>query len=207
MAQPVGYKPKDSEKSSCDKQTQRRNLPNKIAMSWESASRLEDSLSPASYEGANNALSSCKPIILRGLRSNMNPRELKGKWYRCGASKENQDFKKCLTKTCVLLSQTKLLQTDKRWEQGEQEPENKTNDFEVGLESVLTVLTEADWRDLIPEIFQGHRPKGGLNVHGEDGNIPCEGYIDKSLRPPRQPYRTGPEPGFEPANGKCRNYL
>ncbi|CAG0903096.1 unnamed protein product [Cyprideis torosa] len=33
------------------------------------------------------------------------------------------------------------------------------------------------------------------------------GDIDKGSRPPRQPYRTGPEPGFEPADGKCRTYL
>ncbi|CAG0899017.1 unnamed protein product [Cyprideis torosa] len=47
----------------------------------------------------------------------------------------------------------------------EQEPENKTNDSEVDLESVLTVSTEADWRDLIPGTFQGHRSQGvQLNV-------------------------------------------
>ncbi|CAG0888395.1 unnamed protein product [Cyprideis torosa] len=47
----------------------------------------------------------------------------------------------------------------------EQEPENKTNDSEVDLESVLTVFTEADWRDLIPETFQGRRSQGvQLNV-------------------------------------------
>ncbi|CAG0898730.1 unnamed protein product [Cyprideis torosa] len=54
------------------------------------------------------------------------------------AFKEPRRDRAAVAKPCVLLSQTKLLQTDKRWEQGEKEPENKTNDFEVGLESVLT---------------------------------------------------------------------
>ncbi|CAG0897328.1 unnamed protein product [Cyprideis torosa] len=90
------------------------------------------------------------------------------------AFKELRRVRAAVAKPCVLLSQTKLLQTDKRWEQGEEEPENNTNDFEVGLESVLTVLTEADWRDLILKIFQGHRSQGVLNVHGENGNIPFE---------------------------------
>ncbi|CAG0896915.1 unnamed protein product [Cyprideis torosa] len=105
---------------------------------------------------------------------------------------------------------------------GARRTENEKNDFEIGLESVLTVFKEADWRDLIPEIFQGHRSQGVLNVHEPPERSEVANFrekmqklhsrvalrdIDKSLRPPRQPYRTGPEPGFEPANGKCRNYL
>ncbi|CAG0885179.1 unnamed protein product [Cyprideis torosa] len=49
-------------------------------------------------------------------------------------------------------------------------------------------------------IYEKKNKKTPLSSRGSED-------IDKRLRPPRQPYRTGPEPGLEPANGKCRIYL